>query len=86
MLRAWAGVDAPPWWLGAACGATFGLVGQAGDLAESMMKRDAGIKDSGSLLPGFGGMLDVLDSPIFVAPVAYGALAALRAGGWMAAA
>ncbi|MCE7972824.1 MAG: hypothetical protein DYG92_00655 [Leptolyngbya sp. PLA1] len=85
-LREWAGVDAPPWWLGAASGALFGLVGQAGDLAESMMKRDAGIKDSGSILPGFGGMLDVLDSPIFVAPVAYGALAALRAGGWMDAA
>lgn len=83
MLRAWAGVDTPPWWLGAACGGVFGLVGQAGDLAESMMKRDAGMKDSGSSLPGFGGMLDVLDSPIFVAPVAYGALAALRAGGWM---
>ncbi|MCC6950424.1 MAG: phosphatidate cytidylyltransferase [Phycisphaerales bacterium] len=85
MLGAWAGVEAPPWWMGAACGAVLGLVGQAGDLAESMMKRDAGIKDSGSILPGFGGMLDVLDSPIFVAPVAYGILAGFRAGGWMGA-
>lgn len=86
MLAAWAGAEVPPWWLGAACGAVLGLVGQAGDLAESMMKRDAGIKDSGSILPGFGGMLDVLDSPIFVAPVAYGMLAGFRAGGWMGAA
>ncbi|MFZ2873053.1 MAG: phosphatidate cytidylyltransferase [Phycisphaerales bacterium] len=85
MLGAWAGVEAPPLWMGAACGAVLGLVGQAGDLAESMMKRDAGIKDSGSILPGFGGMLDVLDSPIFVAPVAYGMLAGFRAGGWMGA-
>ncbi|MBU6413010.1 MAG: phosphatidate cytidylyltransferase [Planctomycetes bacterium] len=52
-------------------GAIFGLVGQVGDLLESLLKRDAGTKDSGSSIPGFGGVLDVLDSPILVAPVAY---------------
>ena len=59
------------WWMGAIAGAIFGLVGQFGDLAMSAMKRDAGVKDSSTILPGLGGFLDVLDSPILVAPVAY---------------
>lgn len=53
------------------CGITFALVGHAGDLMMSLFKRDAGVKDSGNTLPGFGGFLDVLDSPLLVAPVAY---------------
>lgn len=52
-------------------GCLFGLVGQAGDLIASLLKRDAGMKDSSRALPGFGGTLDVLDSPILVAPIAY---------------
>ncbi|OAB57712.1 hypothetical protein AY599_11235 [Leptolyngbya valderiana BDU 20041] len=60
---------------GAISGACIGLAGQLGDLMASMMKRDAGIKDSSRLLPGFGGILDVIDSPILVAPLAYWTLA-----------
>ena len=60
-----------PRWFGFIVGMLFGLLGQAGDLTASMFKRDAEIKDSGSLIPGFGGLIDVLDSPVLVAPFAY---------------
>jgi len=52
-------------------GIVIGGVGQAGDLMESLMKRDAEVKDSGHLIPGFGGLLDVIDSPLLAAPAAY---------------
>ena len=52
-------------------GVLFGATGQAGDLLASVLKRDARIKDSGHLLPGFGGVLDVVDSVLLVAPVAF---------------
>ncbi len=59
-------------WLGAAaCGLTVGIAGMLGDLAESLMKRDSGVKDAANLIPGFGGLLDVIDAIIFAAPVAY---------------
>lgn len=65
------GHPVPPIWTGLIAGILFGLTGQAGDLIASMFKRDAGLKDSSRLLPGFGGVLDVLDSPLLVAPVAF---------------
>ncbi len=52
-------------------GVVVGIVGMIGDLAESLIKRDAGRKDSSHWMPGFGGILDVLDSILFAAPVAW---------------
>jgi phosphatidate cytidylyltransferase len=59
-------------------GAVFGLLGQMGDLIESMLKRDAAVKDSSASVPGFGGLLDVIDSPLATAPAAFAALWLLR--------
>lgn len=72
----WAGpwlfhVQPGPWYWTAAYGFVLGLLGLVGDLAESLIKRDVGRKDSAPLLPGFGGLLDLLDSILFCGPVAY---------------
>ena len=66
-LGLWAVGQAP--WHAIALGPLVALAAQAGDLAESVIKRAAGEKDSGNLIPGHGGMLDRVDSFLFAAPV-----------------
>lgn len=63
--------SAPAWYWSILFGAIIGVVGLVGDLCESLIKRDVGKKDSAELLPGFGGLLDLLDSPLYAGPVAF---------------
>lgn len=60
-----------PFWDIIFMGAILGIIGQLGDLFESLIKRDCDVKDSGKAIPGIGGVLDFLDSIIFTAPVFY---------------
>ncbi len=70
LLRPQAQLTFSPWGL-ATFAVGISVAAQVGDLVESMFKREAGVKDSGTIFPGHGGMLDRLDSLFFVLPVAY---------------
>ena len=70
LIAYFAGVDMAIWQAGL-FGVIIGVVGQFGDLCESLLKRSANIKDSSSMVPEFGGILDIIDSPLIAAPVAY---------------
>ena len=63
-----------PWWAGAALGAAAAVAATVGDLTESTIKRDLGIKDMSNILPGHGGIMDRLDSLLLVAPLAWAVL------------
>ncbi|HKU01348.1 MAG TPA: phosphatidate cytidylyltransferase [Arthrobacter sp.] len=60
-----------PWWVGAVLAVGTVAASTAGDLAESMVKRELGVKDMSSILPGHGGVMDRLDSIVFASPVAF---------------
>ena len=66
------------WPVGVALSLPIAIVGQIGDLAESVIKRDAGVKDSSHLLPGHGGVLDRLDALFFTVPLTYVLLLLIR--------
>ncbi|GAB3521901.1 phosphatidate cytidylyltransferase [Arthrobacter monumenti] len=69
-----------PWWIGAVLAVSMVAAATAGDFAESMIKRELGIKDMSNILPGHGGVMDRLDSVVFASPVAYIVMSLLLPG------
>jgi phosphatidate cytidylyltransferase len=67
------------WWIGIALGVAVAVAATVGDLMESLIKRDLGIKDMSNILPGHGGVMDRLDSLVVVAPVVWTVLTLLAA-------
>ena len=66
-----------PWWIGIPLGVTVAIAATIGDLMESLIKRDLGIKDMSNILPGHGGIMDRLDSLIVVVPIVWAVLTLL---------
>lgn len=69
-----------PWWIGAILAVSMVAAATAGDFAESMIKRELGIKDMSNILPGHGGVMDRLDSVVFASPVAFVVMSLLMPG------
>lgn len=73
LLHTWTPIGLPIW-LAGGIGLAVGVAGAVGDLSESVLKREAGVKDSGALLPGHGGILDRFDGVYLTLPITYALL------------
>jgi phosphatidate cytidylyltransferase len=71
-------ISGTPYWIAGLFALVANVAGQVGDLAESAIKRSAGVKDSGTLLPGHGGFLDRVDSTMFTLPILWALVGLLQ--------